>query len=153
MKKSLKRPLILLIICAVAIFAYWTISPFFRTEEVSEALPAMMTQGETVETVSGIFTGFDRVHNGEGTATLILIDGKYILRFEEDFKVTNGPDLYVGFGQDGEYIKGSEISRLKGNVGSQNYELPATFNPEEYTEVWIWCKAFSQPFARAVLVR
>lgn len=99
----------------------------------------------------GSFTGFDKLHNGSGTASLITVDGKNYIRFENDFKVTNGPDLFVGFGKNGNYIKGSEISKLKGNIGSQNYELPANFDINNISEVWIWCKAFSVPFAKAEL--
>ena len=70
---------------------------------------------------------------------------------EDNFNVANGPDLYVGLGKDGEYKKGTEIARLKGNIGSQNYEVSADINLEDYNEVWIWCRAFSVGFAKASL--
>ncbi|MDQ5912256.1 MAG: hypothetical protein QG568_471, partial [Patescibacteria group bacterium] len=60
-----------------------------------------------------------------------------------------GPDLYVGFGKNGQYVKGSEISKLKGNIGSQNYEIPSSVDLNQYDSVWVWCKAFSTPFIRA----
>ncbi|MDP2651294.1 MAG: DM13 domain-containing protein, partial [bacterium] len=43
------------------------------------------------------------------------------------------------------------VAKLKGNIGSQNYELPPEINLEDYNEVWIWCRAFSVGFAKAVL--
>lgn len=152
--KNLKTILIVIVVAGALAFGYWTISPFFINKRVSEEAPVVNIESEQKEefsTLKGIFFGFDSVHRGEGTATLLKIGDRYVLRFEEDFKVSNGPDLYVGFGKNGEYIKGSEVARLKGNQGSQNYELPEDFDPENYPEVWVWCKAFSQPFARAVL--
>lgn len=97
---------------------------------------------------TGSFTGFDRIHNGSGTAQLIRVGDKKYIRFEQDFKVNNGPDLYVGLGKNGVYIKGSELGVLKGTEGSQNYELPDGVDPHE---VWVWCKAFAVPFTKAVL--
>ncbi|OGI76394.1 hypothetical protein A3C57_00950 [Candidatus Nomurabacteria bacterium RIFCSPHIGHO2_02_FULL_33_12] len=99
----------------------------------------------------GTFTGFDKIHNGSGDIVLVQINGKNYIRFEENFNVNNGPDLYVGLGKNGEYIKDSELGKLKGNIGSQNYELPENINFENVHEVWIWCKAFSVPFAKAIL--
>lgn len=147
--------------------AYWFISPFWRVVHVNESLPTPMENKTSEEDstmdqnakqnigslplATGTFTGFDKLHNGSGTANIITIDGKTYVRFESDFTVTNGPDLFVGFGKNGEYIKGSEIGKLKGTVGSQNYELTGEFNQEMYNEVWVWCKAFAVPFAKAVL--
>lgn len=152
----MKKILIAIVVIVVLGAGYYFISPLFIDEVVNETLPVVENAGESManEDVAleilkqGQFTGFDRVHTGSGTASVISVDGKNYIRFEEDFVVNNGPDLYVGLGQGGSYIKGSELGKLKGNMGSQNYELPEGVSPEE---VWIWCKAFSVPFAKAVL--
>ena len=150
---------------AILVIAYWLVSPLWRKTYVNETLPVAPTPTTSVETPAdtqvttpaiitlktGTFTGFDRLHNGSGTASLIQVDGKYLIRFESDFTVTNGPDLYVGFGNNGMYVKGSEIAKLKGTNGAQNYELPADFNPNKYGEVWVWCKAFGVGFVKAEL--
>ena len=161
----MKKIILLVLVIVVIFLVYWFISPLFIDKKVSEDLPAVQITNEgvvseettPVESVSqsleiktGTFSGFDRLHTGSGTAKVISIDGKNYIRFEEDFSVTNGPDLYVGLGENGEYIKGSELEKLKGNIGSQNYELPAGVDPENIKEVWVWCKAFSVPFAKAV---
>lgn len=164
---------------ALALFgagvAYWLISPLFITKTVNEALPVVVApvQTESVTTTDvatstqattttvpvlqtvyqGKFTGFDAVHHGTGTASIIEIGEKSYVRFEEDFVVANGPDLFVGFGKDGTYISGSEIGALKGNKGSQNYELSEGFESGKYNEVWVWCRAFSEPFAKASLTK
>lgn len=152
----MKKILITIIVIVLLGAGWYFISPLFINKVVNETLPVVenteenMTDEDLVLEVlkQGQFTGFDRVHTGSGTASVISIGGKNYIRFEEDFVVNNGPDLYVGLGQNGSYIKGSELGVLKGNMGSQNYELPEGVSPEE---VWIWCKAFSVPFAKAIL--
>lgn len=157
---------ILFVIIGIAIFAvaYWLVSPLWRKVYVNEAVPVSAASESVTDTTTerpvtpqvttiktGTFTGFDRLHNGSGTASLIQVDGTYFIRFESDFTVTNGPDLFVGFGNNEVYAKGSEIAKLKGTHGAQNYELPADFDPNQYGEVWVWCKAFSVPFVKAEL--
>lgn len=88
-------------------------------------------------------------HNGSGKASLIKVGGKYYVRFEDDFRVTNGPDLYVDLGRDGAHDGTARLGRLKGSAGGQNYEVPAGIDVSAYNEVWVWCRAFSVPFAKA----
>lgn len=106
------------------------------------------------EITSGTFTGID--HRAMGTATVYEQDGRYLLRFEDDTDIQNGPDLHVwvlpaeGYeaGEPGEFL---DLGRLKGNVGGQNYELPPDFDPELHRTVLIWCLRFRTPFAAAPL--
>lgn len=150
----MKKIIVVCVIVLLCILLYWLISPFWRVERISEVLPVTnQSDNSSTTTVpvilkTGTFSGFDRIHTGSGTAQILQIGNKKYLRFEGDFKVNNGPDLYVGFGKDGQYIKGSELSRLKGTEGSQNYELREDIDPDE---IWIWCKAFGVPFAKAIL--
>ena len=132
--------------------AYWLVSPFFIDKKVSEEFPIGATSTELSKIKQqGTFEGFDNIHYGSGDAVVIETNGGYVVRFKENFNVANGPDLYVGLGRDGKYMKGTEIARLKGNIGSQNYEVPASINIGDYNEVWIWCRAFSVGFAKAKL--
>lgn len=148
----IKKIIITILILIALVFGYWTISPFFIDKVVTESLP-MMIEGEVEvmpkKIVEGSFVGFDKIHNGRGEISIYELDGKRFLRFEEGFNVNNGPDLYVGFGYKGEYVKGSEISKLKGNIGAQNYDLPEDFSLENFDSVYVWCKAFSVPFIKA----
>ncbi len=151
--ECMKKTILIVLGFIVLGVGYWLISPFFIDVRVSEDLN-ISKESEGVQPVlalRGSFQGFDRIHTGSGNVSVIQVGEKYIIRFEENFDVANGPDLYVGLGKDGEYVKGSEISKLKGNIGSQNYELPSDVNLDEYNEVWIWCKAFSVGFAKAKL--
>lgn len=164
-KKRITLLIIVLIILTAGYFVYPLISPLFIDKKVSEAPLVNTVKNNVSETnmnmasstnptaisLQGNFVGFDRIHTGTGTVNVTMQEDSHIIRFEPDFSVQNGPDLYVGLGKDGKYIEGSEIALLKGNIGSQNYVVNTKFDTEKYNEVWIWCKQFSTPFARAVL--
>ena len=109
---------------------------------------------EIVEIVSGSFVGID--HRASGTATVYSQDGRYVLRFEDDTDIQNGPDLYVWVLPSDSYEGGIpdeylDLGTLTGNVGGQNYQLPEGFDPEVHRTVLIWCLRFSVPFAAAPL--
>lgn len=149
----MKKLIIGVVVILALGFGYWTISPLFIDKRVSEEfnLTAESEGVQPVLALRGLFTGFDTVHTGSGNVSVIQVGEKYIIRLEDNFAVANGPDLYVGLGKDGTYGKGTEVGKLKGNLGSQNYEVPAGVNLLEYNEVWIWCRAFSVGFAKAKL--
>lgn len=147
----MKGSLITVIVLVVLVVGYWLVSPLFIDKKVSEELPIEVKNIETETVFKGKFTGFDKIHYGSGDVSVLKTGDGYILRFEDNFNVANGPDLYVGLGKDGEYKSETQIARLKGNIGSQNYILPDEINLEDYNEIWIWCRAFSVGFAKARL--
>ena len=95
---------------------------------------------------TGMFDGVD--HPGEGTVTILTDGSQTFVRFEDDFSTDNGPDLYVAVVVGGERV---ELEQLKGNVGSQNYELPADIDPASIETVQVWCKRFDVVFTEASL--
>src|SRR5919108_1351060 len=110
--------------------------------------------GEEASTVlyAGTFVGVnDGIHNAEGQAKVIkLSDGSNFVRLE-DFRSTNGPDLYVYLSTDKGNFDFVNLGRLKGNVGNQNYEIPQGTDLSKYDTVLIWCQAFSVLFGSAEL--
>jgi hypothetical protein len=105
----------------------------------------------------GQFRGADDFHRGSGTATIFRTpDDKLVLRLT-DFMVTNGPALSVLLSsapapassqQLGDYI---DVGALKGNIGNQNYEIPAGTDLSAYNSVVIYCVPFHVVFATATL--
>lgn len=102
---------------------------------------------------------YNLAHEGEGRATIYeLADGSRVLRFEQ-FQVLNGPDLHVWLvpvdpvpNTIGREISGYvDLGALKGNIGDQNYDLPADLNLSEFKSVVIWCQPFRVPFNAAAL--
>lgn len=117
----------------------------------------MMAEDEWTAVFSGQFVDADDLHMGEGSAAVFEQGAQRVLRFEE-FSVTNGPDLHVilskhpapaeraDIGED--YI---DLGSLKGNIGSQNYEIPDGIDLSEYQSVVIYCVPFHVVFATASL--
>ena len=112
---------------------------------------------EPVELASGTF--ISREHETTGTARILrLADGQQILRLE-GFETSNGPALYVYLSQnpadgedglfDDDYL---DLGELKGNIGDQNYVIPAEVDPLGYTSVVVWCDRFSVSFGAADIV-
>lgn len=121
--------------------------------------PDVPETGEPAVVASGPFIGTG--YSAAGTATIYEQDGSFVLRFEDDTEIQNGPDLFVwllaapdfnGDNPDGdnptEYI---DLGKLKGNIGGQNYQLPPEYDPEIHQSVLIWCLRFTTPFAAATL--
>ncbi|HEV2798942.1 MAG TPA: DM13 domain-containing protein [Pyrinomonadaceae bacterium] len=101
----------------------------------------------------------DVSHKGKGKATVHqLAGGGRVLRFT-DFETSNGPDLVVYLvaaadATDADTVKNSSpvlLGPLKGNVGDQNYDVPADVDLSKYRAVTIWCRRFGANFATAPL--
>ncbi|MGH8951122.1 MAG: DM13 domain-containing protein [Acidimicrobiia bacterium] len=123
------------------------------TTEVATASTTTITAGP-VQVATGRWTGID--HSADGTASIYEQDGAYVLRFEDDTDIQNGPDLYVWLLPAGSYEGGNpaeyiDLGTLKGTVGGQNYKLPPEFDPAIHRAVLIWCLRFAVPFATAPL--
>jgi hypothetical protein len=120
---------------------------------VSENLSVATMSTSSNKTLIGNFVGAgDGFHNAEGVAKIIqLADGTDILRLE-NFKATNGPDLYVYLSTDKTNADIVNLGRLKGNIGNQNYLIPAGTDKTKYNTALIWCRAFSVIFGSAQLL-
>lgn len=115
--------------------------------EVQELVPdTKVAQGE--------FIKIDTIHKGSGVAEVHVIDEQPVLAFK-DFKVTNGPDLFVYLAKDdaiksssdlGDYVS---LGTLHSDEGEQIYALPANY--DDYKSVVIWCRAFGVLFSSAEL--
>ena len=114
---------------AVFVLAYFQPQKLFIDDHVDEALPAAEAAGAVPER-SGRFVS--REHSTSGVATIYrLDDGRRFLRID-DLHTSNGPALFVYLSAnpaggresafDDRYLN---LGGLKGNIGSQNYEIPA----------------------------
>lgn len=103
--------------------------------------------------LSGNFAGAgDGVHNAEGMAKVVYLEGESDVLRLENFRVTNGPDLYVYLATDKQASDFVDLGRLKANNGNQNYDIPEGTDLSKYDTVVIWCKSFSVFFGGAELV-
>lgn len=121
----------------------------------AEGAPPRDMPAEPVVLAEGMFNEIDFVHRGEGSATIYeLPDGGRVLRFE-NFRVTNGPDLHVFIAEAANATQSSELGehidlgQLKGNVGDQNYEIPADLDLSQFNSIVIYCVPFQVVFSVA----
>lgn len=154
------RLIIYTVVLVIAVVWY-----FFRPEllfidkTVNEELPAATSEmpSEVPLLVQGQFRGI--AHETSGSAMIYQYpNGGKTLRLI-DFKTSNGPDVHVYLvaladAPDDESVKNSEIvdlGSIKGNIGDQNYEIPADVDLARFRTCTIWCKRFSVNFGSAPL--
>ncbi|MEU8424279.1 DM13 domain-containing protein [Micromonospora sp. NPDC048835] len=127
-------------------------SPAPAAPAATPAANEILTAGEFV-THEHRTTGRAEIHR--------LANGRHQLVIR-DLDTSNGPDLRVWLTDqpvirgtagwrvfdDGEWV---ELAKLKGNKGSQVYELPASVDPRDFRSVSIWCKRFAVSFGAADL--
>ncbi len=125
--------------------------------EPATVMEEAMPEAEMSLLAQGSF--YDIIHVGSGQALFYqLADGSRILRLQ-DFEVDNGPELHVYLvpidpvpSSIGVEIPGSvDLGFLKGNIGDQNYEIPADLDLSQFKSVVIWCQPFRVPFIAAPL--
>ncbi len=157
----MKKSILIAVVAGLIGFAagnlfWWLASPLWINVEVAEGAGA----GQTTKTLAqGQFTDVDAIHKGTGTATLYEgSDGVITIRFE-GFEVTNGPDLKVWLVSAADVTGSADVTnsdyvalgRLKGNIGDQNYTVPAGTDISRFNSVVIWCEAFSVLMSAASL--
>ncbi len=98
---------------------------------------------------SGEFRGKSG-HAASGGVSVVKTATGVVVVLAPDFKFDGAPDPKLGFGKNG-YVKSTQFSILKSNSGKQTYEIPATIDPADYTEVWVWCEKYSVPLGVATL--
>ena len=135
----------------------------FIDRTVSEALPeaagssSEAAMGAPIAVLAGQF--HSNAHETKGTATVYrLPDGRRVLRFTE-FETSNGPDVQIYLVaakdvNDNETVTKAgfvNLGPMKGNVGDQNYDVPADLDLTSYRAVTVWCRRFSVNFGTAPL--
>jgi Electron transfer DM13 len=147
----------ILVIAAIALWGAFRPERLFVNAKVNEAMPAGLTNVSEIVLASGSFHSV--AHDSKGTASVYqLADGKRFLRFT-NFETSNDPDVHVYLvaandASDSETVRKAgflELSSLKGNIGDQNYDIPASVDLSKYRAVTIWCKRFSVNFGTAPL--
>lgn len=159
------------VLVAAGAFGWWTVSPLFLTTTLNEDLPratgtitpAASTTPTAATTAApaspkllaiGQLQRIDDLHRGTGPVSLVELDGKTFVRFE-NVAIQNGPDLhvYLARGMGGAYDGGRDLylGALRATNGSFNYELPAGTSVSDYRSIVVWCRAFTVLFTWADL--
>jgi len=156
MSNRLKVTLLALIIAGAGAWYAFRPERLFINQKVNEQFPT--ASAATNQLASGQF--HSGAHETKGVATVFqLAGGKKTLRLT-NFETSNGPDVHVYLvaatdAKDNDSVTKAEfvdLGSLKGNIGDQNYELPANADLAKYRAVTIWCKRFSVNFGTAPLM-
>jgi hypothetical protein len=158
-----KRNIIVGLGAIVLVIAWYAFRPelLFINKSVNEDFPggpAMASiDKERLAITKGTFKGL--AHETKGLASIYqLADGKRTLRLTE-FETSNGPDVHV-YLLAAEVEKGNDavkqagfidLGSIKGNIGDQNYDIPADADLNKYRTVSIWCARFGVNFGTATL--
>ena len=153
-----KRIAVVLAVAIMGVAAWYAFRPELLVidQKVNEQLPTASAASNKL--ASGQF--HDGAHETKGMAAVLqLADGKKTLRLT-DFNTSNGPALHVYLvaaddAKDNDTVTKAgflDLGPLKGNVGDQNYELPANADLTKYRAVTIWCQRFSVNFGTAPLL-
>ena len=145
---------------AVVVLVYFEPQTLLFDTKVNEAAPVTATDqsggGQSLKpSARGEFEGV--AHPASGTALVIGEGAERYIRFE-NLQVDNGPDLKVylsrapasgpGDALNDDFVN---LGDLKGNIGDQNYAIPADVDPAQFESVVIWCERFAVGFAVAPL--
>ena len=122
-----------------------------RTVETAAEAPAAEAANEIVVEASGSFSGNSRYDVTGEAEVLGNGTGQRFLRLE-NFESDNGPDLNVYLFNPNDSSDFIDLGDLKGNIGDQNYEIPADVDLSVYSEVSIWCVRFGVGFGSADLM-
>ncbi len=157
MKKSIIIGIIAAAI-AIPVIAY-AAGPLFINTTINEPAPVVSKDDSMDDSdmggpmvLAGSFVGVgDGIHDAVGSARVIPVGEKSVLRLE-DFRSTNGPDLYIYLSTDERAFDFVSLGRLKANIGNQNYDIPEGTDFSKYDTVLIWCQQFSVLFGSATLL-
>lgn len=155
MSNTLKVTLLVLIVAGFGAWYAFRPERLFINQKVNEQFPTASAASNQL--ASGQF--HNGAHETKGMATVFqLADGKKTLRLT-NFETSNGPDVRVYLvaahdAKDNDTVTRAgfvDLGSLKGNIGDQNYDLPANVDLAKYRAVTIWCKRFGVNFGTAPL--
>lgn len=124
------------------------------TTPVRAAVPAPEPAGRPALLAQGRLRSL--AHEVSGRVSIVKTsNGRRQLQLE-NFRTESGPDLYViavrgNPSSDDDVRRYTTIGRLRGTSGNQVYRLPRNFDADQYSHVYIWCRAFTVGFGRAAI--
>lgn len=155
-----RNVVVALVVLVLVVGGWYAFRPerLFVNQKVSEGLPAAMTAAsvEPKEVLAGSF--HKGAHDTKGMAGIYDVAGKSVLRLT-GFETSNGPDVHVYLVAANDAMDNATVTKagfidlgsIKGNIGDQNYDIPAGTDLAKYRAVTIWCARFHVNFGTAPL--
>ena len=132
-----------------------------ETSTTTASAPASPSPASTARVIArGELVSHEHATTGT-VVVLALPDGRRVLRLQ-DLRTSNGPDVKVWL-SDAPVLRGSDgwrvfddgayadLGSLKGNVGNQNYAIPASVDLAALPSLSLWCDRFDVSFGAATL--
>ncbi|MEM1192439.1 MAG: DM13 domain-containing protein [Pseudomonadota bacterium] len=132
----------------LALFSVNT-APAAALEKTREA-HAQVSQARVAVTKTGTFKGLSR-HTTAGGITIVKTDAGNLAILENSFSLDGAPAPTLGFGKNGKFDPSTEFASLGQNTGAQVYVIPASIDPAQFDEFYVWCADFSVPLGVAAL--
>lgn len=164
--KPMQRRTLLIVAAVIVVIVGWYLfrpERLFIDRTVNETFPASGTPQVAASGPSSMILSQGRfhavAHGTKGLATIYqLPDGKRVLRLTE-FETSNGPDVQVYLVAAADATDNGTVNKagfihlgaLKGNIGDQNYDVPADLDLNTYQSITIWCRRFGVNFGTAPL--
>ena len=114
--------------------------------------PTSVVATQTTDTPSPISGSFVQKNKSlKGSWQILEVNGQTVIRFEDDFKASRGPDLKVFLSPQGiDAVNGKTatdgavlLGKLQNTRGHQDYIVPAGVNLSSFNSVLVHCEAFS----------
>jgi len=132
-----------------ATFAFSLIGACGVAQAQTPQAPAAIHQVAQTNLPSGDFV--KKKKSIKGSWSIVQENGQTIIRFADDFKTKNGPDLKIFLSpQTIQSVNGKtattgsiNLGVLKSTKGTQDYLVPAGVNLSDFNSVLIHCEAYS----------
>ena len=124
---------------------------YAAVNEIQDSIPVVAGDQTSVMVTerSGSFQGLSSYRvEGQFTLRPIMDMGQQLeLVFDENFRTSNGPGLYVYLSNSGTSVSGGlNLGKLESNSGAQRYEVPPEVNLNTYDFAVIYCQPFGVSF-------
>jgi hypothetical protein len=172
--RSLVAGVVIAVAGAAFVLVFFQPQDLFINHTVDEALPGPSTsvapsaaapgrpasapaEEPAVGQPHGRFTSGE--HDTSGLARVVSVPGSGTYLRLTDFRTSNGPAVHVWLSTAAAGVGNGDIRSaphldlgdLKGNIGNQNYLVPAGTDLTRYRLVVIWCQRFHVAFGSAPL--
>ncbi|QQV02007.1 MULTISPECIES: DM13 domain-containing protein [Chryseobacterium] len=116
------------------------------TEDLMEMAPE-----NSILKFSGNFMQGPYGNNVNGKAEIYEKNGTYTLVLNENFTISNGPDLYIYVSKEQQPSQFISLGKLKSVNGGQTYTFMSSVNFEEYKYAVVHCQQYNHLFSYASL--
>ena len=121
-----------------------------RENTATEDLMEMAPENATLK-YSGNFIQGPYGNNVNGKAEIYEKNGVFTLVLNENFTISNGPDLYVYVSKEQQPSQFVSLGKLKSVNGGQTYTFTGSVNFDEYKYAVVHCQQYNHLFSYALL--